>query len=233
MTTNTLLHNIKQNQNKPADNAFYSYGQMYNNYENELFRNNFLMNQMNGTKCNPYYNQQFIQNDKFKNFKSKNNFKLGNNLFTKNKPKTIKSDQNLSMIKPIDAKSEISYSVPEQNNILLNIQIKTDNGLKSIELKKRDNISLIVEKFCIENKLNSNLVSPIHHYINKAITSIDEVLFKNNVNGNIVNKIKNIHDKLAESRESTYCEDVNLSCISAINEETDSESIEDILNRTL
>jgi hypothetical protein len=188
---------------------------------------------MNGFKGNPYYIQQFnFQNDKIKNFKSKNNFKIGNNLFTKNKPKTTKSDQNLSLMKPSEVKSDMTYTNPEMtNNLLLNIQIKTGHGIKTIKLKRRDNISLIVEKFCKENKLNSNLVSPIHHCINKAISSIDDVLYKNDVNENIVNKIKKIQDKFVESNESTSCDDVNLSCIT-IND-YEQESIDEILNKTL
>jgi hypothetical protein len=230
LTTSTLLHNIKQNQNKPVD---YNNSQIHNAYENEIYRNNYILSQMNGFKGNPYFTQQYyFQNDTIKNFKSKNNFKIGNNLFTKNKPKTIKSDQNLSLMKPGEIKSDINYTILEQtNNVLLNIKIKTDNGIKIIELKRRDNISSIVEKFCKENKLNADLISPIHHYINKAMSSIDEVLYKNNVNENIVNKIKNVYEKFSESSDSTNCDDVNLSCISVNDYERD--NIEDILNKTL
>ncbi len=237
LSASTLLNNIKQNQidkNKVNENPNYMNNQMINGLfnENDIFRNNFLLSQMNGFKPNPYMNNT-LQVFQYKN-KISNNYKIGTNLFTKNKPKTIKSDQNLAMIKQYENKNEFDrLIIPEPvNSILLNIQIKTSNGLKSIEIRKRDNIFLVIDKFCKENKLNSNLVSPIHHYINKAISSIDEVLYKNNIDDIELNKIKNIHEKFTESSYSTSCDDVNLSCMTVVNDEKN-EEVEEVLNKTL
>jgi hypothetical protein len=237
LTASTLLNNIKQNQIEKSKNAESVNNQIYGTFnENEIFKNNLLNSQMNGLK-NPYLNyiqQMKFQPENFQIFKGRNNIPLGNNLFTKNKPKTIKSGQNLTMLKQHEEKTDVfeRQKTQEINIVLLNIRIKTDNGLKTIQIKKRDNVTLIVEKFCKENKLNSNLVSPIHHYINKAMSSIDEVLNKNNVNENELHKIKDIHDKYTESSLSTSCDDVNLTCMSAMNDENETEN-EKLLNKTL
>ena len=73
LSASTLLNNIKQNQidkNKVNENQTYINNQMINGLfsENEIFRNNFLLSQMNGFKPNPYinYNQQVFQNNKNK-----------------------------------------------------------------------------------------------------------------------------------------------------------------------
>jgi hypothetical protein len=231
LTASTLLNNIKQNQidkSRCGENPAYNNNPMLSGMfnENDIFKNNFLFSQINGFKTNQYinYNNQAYQKN------VRNNYIHGSNLFTKNKPKTIKSDQNLAMLRQYETKNDIEKHIISEpiNSIVLNIQVKTGNGLKSVVIRNRDNIYLIVDKFCKENKLDSNLASPIHHYIKKAISSIDEVLYKN-INDIEFNKIKNIHEKYTESKK---CDDINLSCMTAGYDDID-QDVEDNLNKTL
>jgi hypothetical protein len=116
--------------------------------------------------------------------------------------------------------STFSSSPDINQNLRLIVKVKLEDNIKTIYFKKTDNPALIAEKFCRKNKLDNKFVRPITAAMNKAISSLDDILF-NNLDSNI-EEIRELYRDMMEAGN-----------VSSISDFSRDELEEDSLNRTI
>jgi hypothetical protein len=184
--------------------------------------------------------------------------------FMQNKPKSAKSDQHLNFnlknlqnkltreireentLEKLDSfikKQEILNTVGissenNKDNSLMVINIKTETGTKSLKLTKNDNILLLATNFCKEHSLSDKFIKPIVQMINKALSSLQDVLFNNDLVESDIESICHVidqHNREVEDSQSTNADEgiTNISCFTVLDEYERDSNDEDILNKTL
>jgi hypothetical protein len=130
-------------------------------------------------------------------------------------------DVNKNKYKVISDSSTYTSSPELKNNLSLVVNVKLKDDTKLIYLMKSDNPAQIAEKFCKRNRIDKKLVRPITQAINRAINSIDEVLFSE------------IDRDISEIKEM-YDDFMNSGDVSAISEFTEDDIEQDErLNKTI
>jgi len=170
---------------RPNLNNYYKKGGYYNNYKNNssnlgYYENNkkyYYNNFDSYDNYEQYGNYQYNDNTNFK----KNNY-YGNQMFNtiNNTYEQIDDDELFSYgIAQPNKLMKNNFDVKEKKEEILRIKIKIKGEIKELIIYKDDeDIDTIINRFCIENNINSKLENPLLDKIKNTIETTDNFINK-------------------------------------------------------
>ena len=202
----------KSNYHKQRTNNYYkkNYHQCYkNNNSNGYYDNNYSWKDKFEYSEHPTYNTESNRSYHKKNnrYNNSNQYKKYNNelyddedIFnyinnSRNSKYSTKSNDN--SVNNINTSTNIHNSSnltdTKTKEEVMKVCFKLDNETKELIIYKNEDINLIVEQFCKENKLEQRLSKAIKDKVRKSIESVKQII-NNKLNEKDINLLKNIKE---------------------------------------
>ena len=156
-------YNTDSNRSYHKKNNWYNNSNQYKKYNNELYDDEDVFNYININSRNNKYNTKSNDN-------SINNTNTSTNL------------QNTSNLTEPKSKEEV-----------MKVCIKINNEQKELTVYRNEDIHLITEQFCRENKIEQRLAKAIEDKLRKSIESV-KLIVNNKLNEKDINLLKNIKE---------------------------------------
>jgi hypothetical protein len=263
--TNQMMNYPLVDQMNKSNNQYFNNVSMNTNV-NSINRNNLF--QLNSNYNNERRGKNNIRGFKNNNNNNNNFFNPSktSGKFIQNKPKSTKSDQSLNynlqnlqnkLMRTAEEKecnkleklnsfirqhSEIlnttDISNDNRDNSLMVVKIKTQDGVNEIQISKNDNVSVVATLFCKENSIDERFIKPICQMINKALASLQDILFNNDMIDSEIDTLSQVMEKysrVGEDSQSTNDDEyfTNISCFTSMGDNRRNDCDEEILNKTL
>jgi hypothetical protein len=122
---------------------------------------------------------------------------------------------------------------------LMVVKVKTQDGIKEIQISKSDNVLAVATAFCKEHDIDEKFINPICQMINKALTSLQDILFNNDMVDSDIDTLSQVIEKyntrVGEDSQSTNDDEcfTNISCFTSMDDHRRDDNDDEILNKTL
>lgn len=128
-----------------------------------------------------------------------------------------------------------SQEEPEDETPLLELDLKTPEGIFKLKISKTDNIIKTTKDFCIKNMIEEKFAEPITHLISKAIDSLDKVLNSqlNKENIEKLSKLCKLSKIIDTDEEGSTTLSENMSYLTVYDNNIESEDYNQMLNKTM
>jgi hypothetical protein len=192
LTNDNSVNDSNENENENEDLS----NDENNNYDN--INNNYFDN-LNLNK-NDFHYRNFLNKDYKESTLNLNNKTSNLNLNLKSINKEINNNKNFNN-EYFNEISKEDNNNNNNNNSFIKIVIKLSKDRSEVfEIQKGKNILMQINKFCIKNNIDDELIDPIYKYIEQSLKVLG-IIFDKKIDNKILKKLKEAKLKFEVSKE--------------------------------